>query len=103
MRIERGCFERASYRRFAAARVRVVVEPADFERLELREFERADRLSPCIVWCHEHVGAGFLRWEMEANEEADIFYFTEPADAAAFHARFTGSLASAAAEQLLAA
>ena len=40
---------------------------------------------------------------MEATEQADIFYFTEPADAAAFHARFAGSWASAAAEQLLAA
>ena len=103
MRIERGCFERASYRRIPVARVRVVVDPADFERLQLREFERADRLSPCIAWCHEHVGAGFLRWEMEANEQADIFYFTEPTDAAAFHARFAGSPADAAAERLLAA
>ena len=49
MRIERGCFERASHRRIPVARVRVVVDPADFERLELREFERADRLSPCIA------------------------------------------------------
>ena len=103
MRIERGCFERASHRRIPVARVRVVVDPADFERLQLREFERADRLSPCIAWCHENIGAGFLGWEMEATEQADIFYFTEPADAAAFHARFAGSLASAAAEQLLAA
>ena len=29
MRIERGCFERASYRRVPVARVRVVVDPAD--------------------------------------------------------------------------
>ena len=103
MRIERGCFERASYRRFAAARVRVVVDPADFERLELREFERADRLSPCIAWCHAAIGAGSLGWEMEAAERADIFYFTEPADAAAFHARFAGSPAAVAGERLLAA
>ena len=103
MRIERGCFERTSHRRIPLARVRVVVDPADFERLELREFERADRLSPCIAWCHAHAGAGSLGWEMEANERVDIFYFTEPADAAAFHARFAGSSASAAGKQHLAA
>jgi len=88
MRIERGCFERPSYRLFEAARCRVVVDPAHFRRLELREFERGDRLSPCLAWCHQTLGQGHVRWEMDTAGPADVFYFTQAHEAEAFYLRF---------------
>jgi hypothetical protein len=88
MRIERGCFERPSYRLFEAARCRVVVEPADFKRLELREFECGTHLSPCLAWCHETIGQSHVRWEMDATGAADVFYFTQLHEAEVFYHRF---------------
>lgn len=88
MRIERGCFERPSNRLFEAARCRVVVGPADFRHLELREFERGDRLSPCLAWCHETIGKGHVRWEIDATGTTDVFYFTQPHEAEMFYHRF---------------
>jgi len=88
MRIERGSFERPSHRLLEAARCRVLVEPTDFQRLELREFERGDRLSPCLAWCHAILGRGHVRWEMDGTGAADVFYFTQAHEAEAFYLRF---------------
>jgi hypothetical protein len=103
MQIERGCFERPAWHLVEAARARVIVESGDFERLELREFERGGRLSPCLAWCHKTIGPGYVRWEMEAAKKTDVFYFTRPNEAAAFYAMFAQAGASRSSELRLAA
>lgn len=89
MRIEHGCFERPSDQLFERAQARVFVEAADFQRLELREFECGGRLSPCLSWCHQNIGDGYLRWQMVPTPEADVFYFTRGEDAEKFFAEFS--------------
>ena len=89
MRIEHGCFERPREQLFDRAQARVVVEPPDFERLELRDYESGDRLSPCLAWCHANIGPGWFRWEMVSATEGDIFYFTQAEHAEKFLETFS--------------
>jgi hypothetical protein len=79
-----------------------VVEPAEFRRLEVREFERGDRLSPCLAWCHATIGQGHVRWEMDAAAAADVFYFTQPHEAEAFYLQFAPAEAESRQLQLAA-
>ena len=102
MRIERSRFDRPSHGLFEVARCRVIVEPADFQRLQLREFECAAHLSPCLAWCHQSIGQGYVSWELDASGPADVFYFTQLSDGEAFYDQF-GPAQAGLEEQRLAA
>ena len=103
MRIEYGCFERPAEQLFNRAQARVIVEPLDFERLELREYESASELSPCLAWCHANIGPGCFRWEMVSAPEGDIFYFTQAEEAETFLATFRNGESTGPGDFLLAA
>jgi hypothetical protein len=76
----------------------VVIVPAEFERLELRDFEPASGLSPCLAWCHRHLGVGGGTWELAAAHDADLIYFESLAAAERFHAAFRDDVANDLAE-----
>jgi hypothetical protein len=103
MRIDHGCFERPADQLFDRAQARVIAEPPDFERLELRDFESGDQLSPCLAWCHRDIGRGYCKWEMVSGPEGDIFYFTQPDDAEKFFAVFNKDGVTGPKDLLLAA
>jgi hypothetical protein len=103
MRIEHGLFDRPADQLFDRAQARVIVEPADFERLELRDHESGSQLSPCLLWCHRNIGRGYSRWEMVSAAEGDIFYFIHAEHAEKFFATFNNNASASEGGLMLAA
>ena len=72
----------------------VVIPRREFARLGLGDFERPDAAPACFRWCVAMFGRGGARWGVRLPVDSDaILYFAEPADALAFHARWSANSA----------
>jgi hypothetical protein len=71
---------------------RVVIPCREFAHLGLGDFERPDAAPACFRWCVAVFGVGGPRWCVRLPEGSDAaVYFAEPADALAFHTRWSAA------------
>ena len=81
----------------------VLIPQGEFARLGLGDHERPDTAPACFRWCVAAFGPGGARWAVSLPDDGDaVVHFADPADAAAFHARWAGAAAPAPERRLAA-
>ena len=62
----------------------ILIPNSEFERLETGPYEKNDRLTPFIVWCHKHVGIWGSDWEVKHTFSFTEVYFKRKENAMRF-------------------